>query len=74
MNGTGDGAGAAAGDGAGAAGTDAPAAPAMPSMIVGGWEYVWGAYGLTLMVVIGYAMLTELWYRRAERINRMEDA
>ena len=51
--------------------TTAAASPA--PMLPGGWEYVWGAYGLTFAVLIGYALLTEIWYRKAERIRRMED-
>jgi hypothetical protein len=30
-------------------------------MIVGGWEYVWGAYGITWAVLGGYAF--SLWWR-----------
>ena len=30
--------------------------------IVGGWEYVWGAYGVTWVLLGGYAL--SLWWRR----------
>jgi hypothetical protein len=34
----------------------------MNGMIVGGWEYVWGAYGLTFAVLAGYGI--SLWLRQ----------
>ena len=35
-------------------------------VIVGGWEYVYGAYGATALVLLGYAASVVLRYR-AER-------
>lgn len=31
-------------------------------MVVGGWEYVWSAYGITWAVLAGYAL--SIWWRR----------
>jgi len=43
-------------------------------VIIGGWEYVWMAYGLTATILIGYAVSLVLRYRaekaRAEREAR----
>lgn len=43
----------------------------MSGMIVGGWEYVWGAYGLTAVVLVVYAgiLTVRLNRARAERRN-----
>ncbi len=32
----------------------------MTGMIQGGWEYVWGAYGLTAAVLVIYAVSLQL--------------
>lgn len=41
-------------------------------MLKGGWEYVWSAYAITFTMVLGYGLLTTLWYRRA--LSRKEMA
>ena len=33
----------------------------MQGMIVGGWEFVWAAYGLTWLCLLGY--IASLWVR-----------
>ncbi len=33
----------------------------MDGMVVGGWEYVWAAYGLSWMALVGYT--ASLWLR-----------
>jgi hypothetical protein len=40
----------------------------MPSgVIVGGWEYVWAAYGLTAAILGGYALSVVLRWRAERR-------
>lgn len=39
----------------------------MTGMIQGGWEFVHAAYGLTALVLSGYALSILLRYRRAVR-------
>ncbi|MES2641194.1 MAG: hypothetical protein V4850_17020 [Myxococcota bacterium] len=36
----------------------------MTGMIQGGWEYVWGAYGLTFAVLVIYAVSMQLRLRQ----------
>lgn len=33
--------------------------------VVGGWEYVWSAYGITFVALLGYSVA--LWRRRKEK-------
>ncbi len=41
----------------------------MRGVIVGGWEFVWAAYAVTTVVLLGYAVSVHLRYR-AERGRR----
>jgi heme exporter protein CcmD len=41
----------------------------MMGVIVGGWEFVWAAYAVTAVVLLGYAVSVHLRYR-AERARR----
>ncbi|HNH48822.1 MAG TPA: heme exporter protein CcmD [Myxococcota bacterium] len=50
----------------------ATGATAMQGMIVGGWEYIWSAYGLTFGVMLGYGLLTTLWLRSARARQEMK--
>jgi len=39
----------------------------MMGAIEGGWEYVWSAYGITVVVLIGYTISVLLRWRSAVR-------
>lgn len=42
-------------------------------VIHGGWEYVWAAYSVTALVLLGYALLVHVSYR-AERARAEREA
>ncbi len=42
----------------------------MSGTIVGGWEYVWAAYGISAVILIGYAASLLLRYRDERRRDR----
>ena len=37
----------------------------MRGVIVGGWEFVWAAYAVTAVILLGYAVSVHLRYRAA---------
>ena len=39
-------------------------------IIEGGWEFVWGAYGISAVILIGYAASLLLRYRDERRRDR----
>jgi heme exporter protein CcmD len=39
-------------------------------VIEGGWPFVWGAYGASAAILIGYAVTIHLRYRAARRQRR----
>ena len=39
----------------------------MTGTIAGGWEYVWAAYGISAVILIGYAVSLHLRYRDERR-------
>ncbi len=39
----------------------------MTGMIEGGWEFVWGAYGVSAAILIGYALSIHRRYRAERR-------
>ena len=39
----------------------------MTGMIEGGWAYVWGAYGISAVILIGYAVSLHIRYRDERR-------
>ena len=42
----------------------------MTGIIEGGWGYVWGAYGISAVILIGYAVSLHLRYRDERRKGR----
>ena len=42
----------------------------MSGMISGGWSYVWAAYGISAVILIGYAVSLHLRYRDERRKGR----
>ena len=42
----------------------------MSGMIEGGWSYVWAAYGISAVILIGYAVSLHLRYRDERRKGR----
>ena len=45
----------------------------MTGVIQGGWEFVWAAYGVSAVVLLGYAVSIHLRYR-AERARSDREA
>ena len=43
----------------------------MSGMIEGGWSYVWGAYGASAAILIGYAVSLHRRYRAERRKDRV---
>ena len=41
--------------------------PAPAGVISGGWEYVWAAYGVSAVILIGYALSVVARYRAQRR-------
>lgn len=39
----------------------------MTGMVVGGWEYIWSAYTLSIVVLVGYAVILSLQLRQAQK-------
>ena len=39
----------------------------MTGILEGGWPYVWGAYGVSAAILIGYALSIHLRYRAERR-------
>lgn len=42
----------------------------MSGVIEGGWGYVWAAYGISAVILIGYAVSLHLRYRDERRKGR----
>ena len=42
----------------------------MSGVIEGGWAYVWGAYGISAVILIGYAVSLHLRYRDERKKGR----
>jgi heme exporter protein D len=42
-------------------------------VIEGGWPFVWGAYGASAFILIGYAASIVLRYRHERRRSRLGD-
>ena len=43
----------------------------MSGIIEGGWSFVWGAYGATAAILIGYAVSLHRRYRAERRKDRV---